>query len=161
MRAVVSFVRALLRADDGGALHELALVAPLLALLLLGLTELGRFAYFSILVANAASAGVQYGAQTLETANDSTGMANAAENDAGVGVLNPSPAPTSYCECYPSPGSSFTCPTAAPTCTSGNHPVYYVQVTTQGTFSSLFHYPGLPTSVTVSRKAVMRVTQTL
>ena len=44
----------------GVALVEFALVVPLLALLLVGIIEIGRFAYFSIAVANAARAGVQY-----------------------------------------------------------------------------------------------------
>jgi len=160
MRAVVSALRGLARADDGGALHELALSVGIFASLLIGITELGRFAYYSILVANAASAGVQYGAQTLETADDVSGMQTAAENDAGTGVLSATPTASSYCECYPSPGTAITC-SSSPGCTGSNHEVYYVTVTVTGTYSSLFHYPGLPTSVTVSRTAVMRVTQTL
>jgi Flp pilus assembly protein TadG len=160
MRAVALTLRALARADSGGALAELALSAGIFASLLIAITELGRYAYYSILVANAASAGVQYGAQTLETADDTSGMATAAENDAGAGVLSATPTASNYCECYPSPGTSITC-SANPGCTGSNHEVYYVKVSVTGTYNSLFHYPGVPTSITVSRTAVMRVTQTL
>jgi Flp pilus assembly protein TadG len=160
MRVAISAMRALARADDGGALAELALSVGVFASLLIGIIELGRYAYYSILVANAASAGVQYGAQTLETANDTSGMATAAENDAGAGVLSATPTASSYCECYPSPGTVITC-SANPGCTGTNHEVYYVKVTVTGTYDALFHYPAVPTSITVSRTAVMRVTQTL
>jgi len=160
MRSAIRALRTLARADDGGALQELAISVGVFASLLIGITELGRYSYYSILVANAASAGVQYGAQTLETADDTSGMQTAAENDAGTGVLSTTPSASSYCECYPSPGTTITC-SASPGCTGSNHEVYYVKVSVTGTYNSLFHYPGLPTTVTVSRTAVMRVTQTL
>jgi Flp pilus assembly protein TadG len=160
MPAVLSVLRVLARADDGGALQELAISVGVFASLLIGLTELGRFAYYSILVANAASAGVQYGAQTLETANDTAGMATAAKNDGGSTV---SATGTNYCVCYSSgteTNKTEPC-TTPPSCTSPAHVVYYVQITASGSYTSLFHYPGVPTSITVSRVAVMRVTQTL
>jgi Flp pilus assembly protein TadG len=160
MRAVISVLRAVARAEEGGALQELALSVLVFASLLIGLIELGRFAYYSILVANAASAGVQYGAQTLETANDTSGMVTAATNDGGGTV---SADATNYCVCYSAGAeSNKTEPCSSPpNCTGSQHVVYYVQVTASGSYTSLFHFPGIPTSLSVSRTAVMRVTQTL
>ena len=60
---------------------EFALILPVLALLLIGVIEIGRFTYFSVLAANAARAGAQYGAQGPTTAGDSTGMIAAATQD--------------------------------------------------------------------------------
>ncbi len=141
----------------GVALIEFAFVVPVLILLLLGLVEIGRFAYYSIVVGNAARAGVQYGAQTLATAQDSTGMANAAKNDGqnNIANLTASPAPTHFCQCWD--GTTATSDaTCSPTCATG-HRVVYVQVTTSGTFSPLFNYPKLPSSFSVSSTATMRV----
>ncbi len=53
---------------------EFAILAPVFVFLLIGLIEVGRFAFFGILAANAARAGAQYGAQTLSTAADTVGM---------------------------------------------------------------------------------------
>lgn len=144
----------------GTALVELALAVPLLMLILVGLIEIGRFAYFGILVGNAARAGVQYGAQSLQKAEDVTGMENAALNDGQnvAGLTVASPAPSTFCQCYNGTSSTAlscsqsTCPL------TGYHRIVYVQVTARGAFSALFRYPGLPAQFSVSRTAVMRVT---
>src|SRR5215469_8816859 len=82
-----------MRPQSGQTLLEVALLLPLLVLLLLGVIEMGRYAYISILVGNAARAGVAYGAQTHITAADTAGIVTAADNDfqnngQSVGSLN-------------------------------------------------------------------------
>lgn len=144
----------------GMALVELAIVTPLLMLLLVGIIEVGRFAYFSILVGNAAQAGAQYGAGSLTNALDVSGMQTAALNDGQniPGLTAASPAPSSFCQCYNGTTattlscSQTSCPLA------GYHRNVYVQVTTHGTFAPLFRYPGLPAGLTVTRTVTMRVT---
>ncbi|MGH7684744.1 MAG: TadE/TadG family type IV pilus assembly protein, partial [Vulcanimicrobiaceae bacterium] len=70
------------RADRGTALAEMALIAPLLLILLLGLIEAGKVGDYAIRVTSAARAGVQFGAQNEATAGDTQGMQNAASADA-------------------------------------------------------------------------------
>jgi Flp pilus assembly protein TadG len=148
------------RGQRGLALVELALATPLLMLLLVGIIEVGRFAYFSILVGNAAQAGAQYGAGSLTNALDVAGMQSAALNDGQnvPGLTVASPAPSSFCQCYNGTTtttiacSQTSCPLA------GYHRNVYVQVTTRGSFTPLFNYPGLPGSLTVTRTVTMRVT---
>jgi Flp pilus assembly protein TadG len=140
--------------EGGQSLVELALVLPLLLLLLVGTIEIGRFAYYSILVSNAARAGAQYGAQSLVTAADATGMTNAAQNDGLPGLLV---TPTQLCGCT---GAGLgACGTIPPACVAPNHPLVYVQVTASGTFSSLFSYPGLPPTFAITSTEKMRVAQ--
>lgn len=131
----------------------MALLAPALILILFGIVEMGRFAHFSILVHNAARAGAQYGAQNLITAIDAPGMQTAALNDAQntTGVTSTA---TFYCQC--ADGTAAAC---SATACSADHRVTYVQVGTQGTFVSLFHYPGLPPSLTIAGSSIMRVSQ--
>src|SRR5580692_10049080 len=69
------------RSDSGQSLIEVALLLPLLLLLLVGTIEIGRFAYYAILVANSARAGAQYGSQSLVTSADTAGITTAAKND--------------------------------------------------------------------------------
>jgi Flp pilus assembly protein TadG len=141
-------------AEGGQSLVELALVLPLLLLLLVGTIEIGRFAYYSILVSNAARAGAQYGAQSLITAADATGITNAAQNDGLPSLLV---TPSQLCGCA---GASLgACGTIPPTCAAPNHPLVYVQVTASGSFSSLFSYPGLPPTFAITSTEKMRVAQ--
>ena len=137
----------------GQASFELAILAPALILMVLGIIELGRIAHFGILVNNAARAGVQYGSQNLVTAIDTSGMQNAALAD-GQNIGGLSASATYFCQC--SDGTAASCTAAA---CSANHRVTYVQVTASGTFSTLFHYPRLPSSFALTRTATLRVPQ--
>ena len=145
----------------GVALVEFALVVPLLALLLGGIIEIGRFAYFSIAVANAARAGAQYGSYDSVRAVDITGMKNAAVADGQNNIKTIQAAANDVCTCWnstsgteaPSPPTHAQCGVL---CTSGRN-VTYVEVDTSGSFSPMFSYPLFPSSFAVSSKAIMRV----
>jgi Flp pilus assembly protein TadG len=146
--------------QGGQSLVELAMILPMMLVLLVGIIEIGRFAYYSILVANAARAGAQYGAQGLATAADSTGIQAAAQNDGQNDARLTVSSVQQQCGCSAAilagaaPGNS--CPA---TCTPPDHALVYVQVTATGTFYSLFNYPGLPASITVTSTERMRVAQ--
>jgi len=149
------------KSQRGNALVEFAIATPLLLLIAIGLVEVGRFAYFSILVANAAHAGAQYGAQNFSTALDSTGMANAAKTD-GQNLTGLAASASHACTCFNGTTASPSTPTAAACSTvicplAGYHRVLYVSVTATGSFTSLFTYPGLPHTHDVSSTAVIRV----
>jgi Flp pilus assembly protein TadG len=153
--------------QSGQALVELALVLPILLILALGVIELGRYAYIAILVGNAAHAGAVYGSQNTGDSSDTTGIQNAAYYDfAGGngstnnanGQLNSSLTVNSSVSCGCDSGgavTNFDCANT-PSCATG-HWVITVSVTAFGTFNSLFNYPGIPSSVTVSRTSTMRV----
>jgi Flp pilus assembly protein TadG len=150
--------RPLLRAQAGVALIEFALVVPLLILVMLGLVELGRFAYFSILVGNAARAAAQYGAQDGTTALDNTGMQNAGTNDSTNNIQSLTISPTHFCRCWDgTTQTNVSCATNPSTACATGHRVIYVQVDASGTFSPLFNYPKLPSSFTVGATSIMRV----
>jgi Flp pilus assembly protein TadG len=142
-------------AQSGQALLEVALVTPLLLLLAVGIIEIGRYAYYSILVADAARAGAQYAAQNLATAADTAGIQTAAEND-GQSLSELKVTVQQECGCT---GSSIggLCP--ATSCASPNHALVYVKVTVRGTFKSLFKYPGIPKSIHCDSTELMRVAQ--
>lgn len=137
---------------------------PFLVLLMLGIVELGRAIYFTIAVNNAATAGVEYGAQNVTSASDNSGMQTAATNDAHLPRNLPAMTITSNhgCTCDTGNGMSCTYPVPAPSsCDPSNScagtVVECVQVTTTDTFQPLFNYPGLPSSFSANGVAVMRV----
>jgi Flp pilus assembly protein TadG len=142
-------------AQSGQALLEVALVTPLLLLLAVGIIEIGRYAYYSILVADAARAGAQYGAQNLATAADNAGIRAAAEND-GQNLAPLNVTVQHECGCT---GSSIGGACPATSCASPNHALVYVKVTVSGKFNSLFKYPGIPSSISCDSTELMRVAQ--
>ena len=144
-------MRGFIRNERGASLVEFAIVLPVLLLLLIGLIEIGRFTYYSILASSAARAGVQYGAQNLATAVDRNGMTSAAQLDGRQTAATWTITPNYYCSS--NNGPLVTCPTGG----VPSNTTYYVQVQVSGTFNTLFRYPGLPPHVTVGGSSTMRV----
>jgi Flp pilus assembly protein TadG len=142
--------RSLLASSEGANLIEFALVVPLLVVMLLGTIDIGQLAYVYIEVANAARAGVAYGAQNHVTASDNAGMTQAARNDA-LNISGLTATPNHFCEC--SDGSAATCSVGA---CPGVLLLEYVQVNTSATYQPWFPCPGIPSSVTVTGQAQMR-----
>jgi Flp pilus assembly protein TadG len=143
--------------DKGQAFVELALVLPIFILLMVGAVEVGILAYASIEVSNAARAGVAYGAQNHTTASDTANIQLAAQKDAPNITSLTTPVVTQVCYC--SPATSISCATAGTSCLSPSHIIEYVQVQTAAPVSTLFHFPGIPSSVTLRGYAIMRVEQ--
>jgi Flp pilus assembly protein TadG len=154
--------RSTTRSESGDSLVEMALLLPILTMLLLGTVDLGRLAYMSIEVSNAARAGVQYGQQNSSTWSNVTGMQTAATNDATDLVAansgNLTAVATYWCQC--SDGSAVV-PSCSPSPTScaGTHRVNYVKVVATATYKPWFPCPGIPSSTTLTSQAVMRAGQ--
>lgn len=139
--------------DSGGPIVELALTLPLLFLILLGAAEFARVEYASIEVSNAALAGVQYGASGVISSADTTGISNAAANDASGVTLGTTTATLSYIcsNGNASNGGASSCP--------GSNIETILTVNTTATFDPLIHLPGLPTTYTLYGQAVQKVLQ--
>jgi Flp pilus assembly protein TadG len=137
-------------ARRGQGAVELALCLPLLSLLAVVAADAGRAFLVGIEVTNAARAGVEFGVQDSTTAGNLSGMETAATND-GNGITGLTATAKTYCQC----GTTVkTCPVSASiTCLD---PRGYVEVDTSAPFKTLLHYPGIPTSLTLTGKAIMR-----
>jgi Flp pilus assembly protein TadG len=162
--AVCSRLSRNLGSDTGTSVLEMALLTPLLLMLLGGIIEVGRYAQLSILVTNAARAGVQYGAQSLVTAADTAGIQSAAVNDAPNALNNSAPVCVSSWGCYyPQFNGPInvrtTCPSMPVESCPANSSAVYVQVNTHAIFTPLFSVPGLPVLAPVNGMAQMRVAQ--
>jgi Flp pilus assembly protein TadG len=150
--------------SEGQAFVELALVLPIFILLLVGAVEIGRLAYASIEVSNAARAGVAYAAQNHITAQDSANIQLAATSDASQ-ITSLTATPTYSCTCestsgvMTAPSSCTGITTAAGSCPSPSRIVLYVHVTTAAAVDTLFNLPGIPSTVTLRGYASMRTQQ--
>ena len=134
-------------------------MTPLVLLLLLGAVELGRYAYFSILVGNAARAGVAYGAQNVYTAaptNDTAITAAVCNDYNGQNTCSLSVSKNYLCQCDNGGtiSSAINCDTGS--CPSGQQKVVALQVTAQGTYQPLFRYTRI-NAITVSSTATLRI----
>jgi len=132
---------------------ELAFAVPILILFLQVAADFGRLFYVYVELNGAARAGAQYGANSVTSAADSSGMVAAAQLG-GPNVQNMSVTAT-QCTCMS--GTSITaCPasycSAIPTAT-------YVQVTASSSFHTLITYPGLPAAIPVNAQAILPVQQ--
>lgn len=142
----------LLRDERGASLVELAFVLPLFPLLLFGAIDFARAFYLSVEVAGAAQAAALYGTQNP---TDTTGMQNAAKDDAPNVPNLSAGTPTYGTECPD--GSLYTAGTSTmPTCSGTTTGVYRINVTVTGTYSPLIPWPGVPSSMTLSSSAAMR-----
>jgi Flp pilus assembly protein TadG len=151
--SIRGLIKAFRESDSGSALIELGLSVPLFAGLLLGSVELARTVYASIEVANAAKAAVQYGVQTSVTATDTTGIKLAAANEA-YDLSGLSTTVSTSCVC--SDGSASTC---LNTDCSSSQIEQVLSVRTQVSIDPLIHAPGLPTSYTMTGRAIQKVLQ--
>jgi len=149
----IGLVATLQKETAAQSLIETTLIVSIFSLLLVGAAELGRVAYASIELSNAARAGAAYGAQNGSTASDTTGIATAAANDAAnlSGVTT-----TSSYSCVCSDGTSSTCTHGD---CSTSHIEETLTVNTQVSFDPLIHLPGLPTTYTLKGKAVQKCLQ--
>jgi Flp pilus assembly protein TadG len=146
---------------SGSVIIEFALLFPVMMLMALGTADVGRVFYAGIAVANAARAGVQFGALDPGNAGNFTGMQQAALNDAAnQGLTGITAVATNFCGCAGS-SSTVACGGAAfGTCSVGGTttaPNGYVRVTVTYTYNTLVNYPGIPSTIGLSRTATMRV----
>lgn len=139
--------------EKGQALVELALILPMMALLTVGVIEIGRAAYYGIEVSSAARAGAQFGTQSLAAASDLTDITTAAQNDVPDIGTNLTVTTQQSCGC-----TAATLTTSCPV-TGCTYPLVYLTVTTTYTLSSLFHYPGIPATFALTGTSQMPVRQ--
>jgi Flp pilus assembly protein TadG len=139
--------------EDGQSLVELALVAPLFILLLLGSAEFARFAWAAVLTSSAARAGAAFGAQNPGNAVNTGGIQLAAASDS-INLSGLTTTSTVLCVC--SNGTSIpSCSSSLTYCPAPATIINYVQVNTTSTVTPLGHYPGLPTSFTATGQSIM------
>lgn len=142
--------RSLWKDQSGTSFIETAILIPSLLMLCCGTMDFARLFYAGTEIANAARAGVQFGALTPGNSGNTTGMTQAAIADAADLGSNVTASASNFCLCN---GSSTDCTTPC----GGVAPAGYVMVTANYTFNTTLPYPGLPQTVSLSRTAKMRV----
>ncbi|MEQ1726810.1 MAG: TadE family protein [Vicinamibacterales bacterium] len=145
------------RSERGAALVELAVALPLLLLIMVGTIDFGRAFRTAMIVTNAARTGAQFGSQTPVNATNTAGMATTANAVLTANGLGATPVPTAstLCQCASNSGVFTNAANCSDPCTGG-HLVVSVTVTATRTFSLIQPFPGIPSSVTITRGATAR-----
>lgn len=124
------------RRRHGVAAVELALLLPIVCFLFVVTVDFSRVFYFDLTVANCARSGAIYGSRDPVSAVDTTGIQTAAQMDAGSLNVNQMTVTSST--------DSSTNPTL-------------VTVTVTYPFHTLTSYPGVSSSLTLTRTVQMYV----
>ncbi|MDZ4278527.1 MAG: TadE/TadG family type IV pilus assembly protein [Dehalococcoidia bacterium] len=122
------------RGERAQSLVEFALLAPVLIILMLGIIDYGRVYFAYISVTNGARTGADYAATGPTAASDLAGIKNAATAETSE-LLNTSPTNPNVSAAIGTDGQGRT----------------YADVTVEYTFTTLFPWPGLPSSIDMER----------
>jgi Flp pilus assembly protein TadG len=127
---------------------ELAIILPVLILFAIGVMDYGRVFFRSIMVANAARAGAEWGAlDPVHYVNQAGAQAFAkleAQEISGLAVAS-----QLVCRC------GDVVHDCSDTC-GGTPPDVFVEVTATDSVAMLLKYPGLPSKIGISRTATFR-----
>ena len=140
----------------GSVAVELALLAPVLAGVLIGIVDIGTYINQKMQLQSAARAGAQYAIQSDGNAEDTAGIfdvvAAASNMDAGFTVTS-----VAFCGCADGTETTVSTTGCGGTCAGGDSPALSVRVTVSNTFTPIFPYPGLPDSVDLQGQTSLRV----
>ena len=140
--------------QKGQAMIELAIILPILLALTVGIIEIGRLAYFSFEISDAARAGAQYGTMTLGNAESDANVLQAAQNNA---VDMPGLTASRHMSCVCPGTAGVTTGDCTSQITGCSYPMVYLTVTTMYTLNPLFHYPGIPDTFNLTGVSTMPV----
>ena len=138
----------LLRREHGGAMVELAVAFPIMLLLVVAVADYATVYYTSITVANAVRAGAEKG---YPTDGNPDSMSFYTQLDAGTVALD-TVTSGRFCKCPD--GTSPDCVTGD--CGTYGVPMAYDSVRAVKLVSMLIGYVGLPSTVKVAYKAILR-----
>ncbi len=130
---------ALRDAEHGQSIVETALLVPVLLIMLIASFDASRALLAGSVIQSAALAGAEYGELSPANANDASGIASAVRAEVTL------------------PQATSTNPTVSSSTTTDAQGETQLTVSATFTMTALLPYPGLPSSFTVTRRAVMQV----
>jgi hypothetical protein len=136
---------------SGSVAIEFGFAAPILAILLLGVAEVGFSAYQAMQVQFSVEAGALYAAKN---GWNSDAITAAVINAAGITGMAANPPPTQFCGCPNTSGISQLSCTAS--CSDGEPPGQYIQINASLSRQSLFPGSGLPGPMTLAAQSIIR-----
>jgi Flp pilus assembly protein TadG len=140
------------RSEAASGIVEFAIIVPVMIALMIGAVDFARVFYEANVVSQAVRSGVQYGARTGKS-TDFNGM-QTATSDAASDLSGVTATATCFSECSSSVGTPRACNF---TCPNGTRKLTYVKVVGNYTFRMIFGFPVIPSTIPISRTAIMQV----
>lgn len=141
------------RSNAGNVTIEFGFVILFMATLAVGAYDFGNLGYQKIAITNAARAGAQYGVQDMSTAEDTTGIVQAARNDRNDSANELTISARNYYFC---PGQGEVLDESV-LCDDSSFSYMYIEVTVQDEVDLLFPYPYVSSPQTIASTNTMRV----
>jgi len=144
--------RCLLRAssDKGGtAAVEFGVVVPMLALMVLAVSDLGLGLARKMQVENAVQLGSSY---AVVRGFDASAISAIVTGDSSISA---SPAPALYCGC--ATGSGISAVACGSTCPNGAMAGTYVSISAQATYNTNLNYQVVPSTYTLTAQSTVRL----
>ena len=138
-------------ATAGAASIELAIIAPVLVLALIGTFDLGLGIYRSMQVESAAQAGAEY---AIARGYSPGGVADAVANATSFAGITANPAPFQFCGCASASGVSVA--VCGQSCPDGSSAATYVTVSAQGAYTTFLPYPMFPNTYNFAAQSTVR-----
>jgi Flp pilus assembly protein TadG len=143
-------IRRLREHAGANAAIEMALLAPILIFMIVGIADYAAATHRRMQVQHAAQAGADF---AMRNAFNATAIGNAVTNAASAGITA-IPAPVETCGC--ASGSTVTPALCSTTCAGGYTAGTYINVSAQGSYTTILPYPGIPSSITFNANAMSR-----
>jgi Flp pilus assembly protein TadG len=119
---------------SGVALVELAIIAPVIAILIIGISDIGLFAFRQMQVQHAAQAGARYA--SAHTYNSSLISSAVQYDETTFTITVPPNTPVQFCGCPTATGlTNVGTPPCSSTCAVGGVAGTYVTVSAQATYN--------------------------
>jgi len=151
-RSARTFFRKVTKDVRGAAAIEFGLMIPLLALIVVSVTDIGLGVYRKMQVENAAQAGAQY---AMVHGFDQTAISNAVTNATNSTSISAAPNPSQFCGCPSTTGVGTA--SCGSTCSTGSVAGSYATVSAQATYSTLLNYQLVPSSYTFTAQSTARL----
>jgi Flp pilus assembly protein TadG len=147
-------LRSFIRNQKGNSLVEFAVTMPLAMVLCFAAGDFGRMFTEAAILAGAVNAGAIYGYRNVNYSADDPAIQSAILTDSAQlsGVTADS---DQLCDCPNAPGVWISCNDTM--CTDYGKPRVYLRASATKPFATLGLYPDIPSQVTISTAAYMRV----
>ena len=151
--AIAPFVLA--RDRRGVAALELALLAPAVLLLIMGIVDVGQLTYTAMQVRAAAHAGAQYVYKNAAGAcPTATSIASAVQSATPL-TVSATPSPSCVAACVTN-NALVTVTAATKTCPSGDAPGQYATISASGAYTPIAPWTRLALPTTVTANSTIR-----
>jgi Flp pilus assembly protein TadG len=140
-----------LRDKSGVGAIEFAVIAPLLILMLVGMSDLGLGIYANMQVDGAAQYGAQY---ALVNGYDPSAITSAVKTSTDLSPLTVTP--SQFPGCAGSNGVMLQAMSGG-VCGDGSNSGTFVRVSVTHSYTTLIPYPGMPSSFTLSSQSTVRL----